>query len=166
MSNICISELTGPQFPAGIRESPNFGPGRYTDPLCTLVGGANSTTTAGCRTIARPRTVTNQDQTHQCNWQCVNTVKKERITMPSPCFLGVFSGVERDGGGGLPGASFDSLFCWRPVYMSHDMTWRKPDRVIASLKYDYTYKVKDIGLRSPGGPHGSSKGQKVPKLEK
>jgi hypothetical protein len=30
------SELTFPQFPAGIGEPPNSGPERYTDPPCTL----------------------------------------------------------------------------------------------------------------------------------
>ena len=29
---------------------------------------------------------------------------------------------------------------------------------------DYTYKAKNIGIGSPGGPHGYSKGQKAPKL--
>jgi hypothetical protein len=55
-----------------------------------------------------------------------------------PFFLGgerVFTGVGGNGGGELPGGSPNSLSCWHPVYMLHDKTWRKPDRVIASLNY-------------------------------
>jgi hypothetical protein len=31
---------------------------------------------------------------------------------------------------------------------------------------DYKYKLPNIGLGSAGAPHGPSKGQKIPKLEK
>jgi hypothetical protein len=36
---------------------------------------------------------------------------------------------------GAPRGSTDSLSCRHPVDMLHDKTWRKPERVIASLKY-------------------------------
>jgi hypothetical protein len=61
--------------------------------------------------------------------------------MPYPLFLfrspfpAVFFGVEGDGGRGPPWGSPDSLSCWHPIYMLRDNTWRKPDRVIVSLKY-------------------------------
>ena len=84
--------------------------GLYTDPPCTQVGGANATT-AGCKTTARLRTATTQDQTHRRNWQCVNTVKNTIITTPYPLFFvsvfwGFFSGVGGgDGEGASPGVS-------------------------------------------------------------
>jgi hypothetical protein len=58
---------------------------------------------------------------------------------PTPFFYLVFSrffsGVGGDGGRGSTRRSPDSLSCWNPVYMLSDKTWRKPDRVITSLKY-------------------------------
>jgi hypothetical protein len=50
-------------------------------------------------------------------------------------FLFFFSGVALPTREKGPPRSPDSLYFWHPVYMSHDKTWRKPDRVIASLKY-------------------------------
>jgi hypothetical protein len=46
-------------------------------PPCTLAGGQTLEQQLDCRTTARPRTATIQDQTHRRDWQCVNTVQKQ-----------------------------------------------------------------------------------------
>jgi ATP-dependent helicase/DNAse subunit B len=60
--------------------------------------------------------------------------------MPYP-FFPFFLGGWVKGGDTVEGESQrspDSLFCWHPVYnvyMSSDKLRKKPDRVVASLKY-------------------------------
>jgi hypothetical protein len=130
--------ITGPQFPAGIGKSQNSGSihrDPYTDPPCTLAEGGNFTTT-GCTTTPRPRprTATFQDQNHRRNWQCVNvSLQFQKITTPYSLFF--FFRGRGDRGEGESQSSPDSYFRRHLVYALSDKTQRRPDRVIACLKY-------------------------------
>jgi hypothetical protein len=132
---VYTSELTGPQFPAGIREPLNSGPSQYTDLPCTLTGGGGGKRyNSWILDNSKAKDSNNSRPDSPAQLAMCQYSRENNNNNALPLFFGLgFVCFFR--GRGPPWGSPDLLSCWHPVYMLCDKTWIKPDRVIASLKY-------------------------------